>query len=342
MKKHFLIILLVGVGFGHEKAVSDVLYIFIEKNELIEKIIINNKVISKSLKTSSYDTIYHSEKSTFNKIRKIAALSDIHGQYDLLIRLLQNNKIIDKSLNWSFEEGHLVIVGDIFDRGDKVNEILWFIYELEVQAKSKGGRVHYLLGNHEYMVLYNDLRYVHEKYNVSSKLLNLEYDQLYGDNTILGRWLRSKATIVKINDNIFTHGGISEDFIAYENFNIEKINNKMRQSIPKLKELRKLRRKEQSNNFYDMYFGKKSLIWYRGYFDEDLTDTDILKILKLVDADRIVVGHTSNERVVQLYNNKIIGVDSSIKKGEYGELLVIKNKKFFRATLYGKLIELKS
>ena len=342
MKKHLLIILLVGVGFGQEKAVSDVPYIFIEKNELIEKIIINNKVISKSLQTSSYDTIYHSGKSIFNKIRKIAALSDIHGQYDLLIRLLQNNKIIDKSLNWSFGEGHLVIVGDIFDRGDKINEILWFIYELEVQAKSKGGRVHYLLGNHEYMVLYNDLRYVHEKYNVSSKLLNLEYDQLYGDNTILGRWLRSKATIVKINDNIFTHGGISEDFIAYENFNIEKINNKMRQSIPRLKELRKLRRKEQSNNFYDMYFGKKSLIWYRGYFDEDLTDTDILKILKLVDADRIVVGHTSNERVVQLYNNKIIGVDSSIKKGEYGELLVIKNKKFFRATLYGKLIELKS
>ena len=342
MKKYLLIILLVGVGFGQEKAVSDGPYIFIEKNELIEKIIINNKVISKTLKTSSYDTLYHSEKSTFNKIRKIAALSDIHGQYDLLISLLQNNKIIDKSLNWSFEEGHLVIVGDIFDRGDKVNEILWFIYELEVQAKSKGGRVHYLLGNHEYMVLYNDLRYVHEKYNVSSKLLNLEYDQLYGDNTILGRWLRSKATIIKINDNIFTHGGISEDFIAYENFNIEKINNKMRQSIPRLKELRKLRRKEKSNNFYDMYFGKKSLIWYRGYFEEDLTYTDILKILKLVDADHIVVGHTSNEKVVQLYNNKIIGVDSSIKKGEYGELLVIKNKRFFRGTLNGNLIELKS
>ena len=81
MKKYLLIILLVGVGFGQEKTVSDGPYIFIEKNELIEKIIINNKVISKTLKTSSYDTIYHSGKSIFNKIRKIAALSDIHGQY---------------------------------------------------------------------------------------------------------------------------------------------------------------------------------------------------------------------------------------------------------------------
>jgi hypothetical protein len=191
------------------------------------------------------------------------------------------------------------------------------------------------------MVLYNDLRYVHEKYSVSSTLLNLEYDELYGGNTILGRWLRSKPTIVKINDIIFTHGGISEDFIAYENFNIENINNKMRRSIPRLKELRKLRREGQSSGFYDMYFGKNSLIWYRGYFEENLKDTDIVKILKLVDADHIVVGHTSNERVVQLYNNKIIGVDSSIKKGEYGELLFIKNKRFSRATLSGKSIELK-
>ena len=48
------------------------------------------------------------------------------------------------------------IVVDNFNRDDKVNEILWFIYKLEVQPKSKGGLVHYLLGNHEYIVLYND------------------------------------------------------------------------------------------------------------------------------------------------------------------------------------------
>jgi len=94
-----------------------------------------------------------------------------------------------------------------------------------------------------------------------------------------------------------------------------------------------------------MYYSTKGLIWYRGYFKKynpDITDTDISKILKLVDSDHIVVGHTSNEEVVQLYNNKIFGVDSSIKKGKYGEVLIIKNKRFFRGTLNGKLIELVS
>ena len=340
MKKYLFILLFIGLCFGKEQTISDGPYIFIEKNKLIEKNIISSKVILKNLKANSYDTLYDAGKSSFNRVKKIAALSDIHGQYDLLIELLQNNKIIDKNLNWSFGKGHFVIVGDIFDRGDKVNEILWFIYELEMQAKNAGGRVHYLLGNHEYMVLYNDLRYIHEKYNIVSKLLNLEYDQLYGDNTIIGRWLRSKSTIVKINDILFTHGGISEDFISQEGFNINKINNTMRKSIPRLKELRNFRKNGQSKDLYNMYFGSNSLIWYRGYFEGVLIDTDISNILKLVDANHIVVGHTSNKKVVQLYDNKIIGVDSSIKKGKYGELLIIKNKRFFRRTLEGRTYNL--
>ena len=111
----------------------------------------------------------------------------------------------------------------------------------------------------------------------------------------------------------------------------------MRKSIPQLKKLRKSRNEVKSDSiFYNVYYGNKSLIWYRDYFKDSLTDTDITKILKLVDSDHIVVGHTSNEEVVQLYNNKIFGVDSSIKKGKYGEVLIIKNKRFFRGTLNGK------
>ena len=300
-------------------------------------------VFTKTLKTGSFEPAYIPEKSTFNNVKKIAALSDIHGQYDLVIKLFKNNKIIDDNQNWSFGKGHLVITGDIFDRGDKVNEVLWLIYKLEAQAKNKGGRVHYLLGNHEYMILYNDLRYLHEKYKATPILLNLEYNELYSDKTIIGRWLRSKATIVKINNNIFTHGGISEDFISYGDFNIEKINDTMRKSIPQLKKLRKSRNEVKSDSiFYNVFYGSKSLIWYRDYFKDNFTDTDVSKILKLVDADHIVVGHTTQEKIVNLFNNKIFGVDSGLKNGEYGEVLIIENKRFFRGTLNGELIELVS
>ena len=163
MRKYLTTLLLIGMGFSQRNSISDGPFIFIEKGKLIEKRILNNQVTTRTLDQGSYDTLYYPGPSTFNEIRKVAAFSDIHGQYELLVRLLINNNIVDKNLNWIFGEGHLVIVGDIFDRGDKVNEILWLVYDLEDQAKEKGGRVHYLLGNHEYMVLYNDLRYIHDK-----------------------------------------------------------------------------------------------------------------------------------------------------------------------------------
>ena len=107
------------MGFSQRNSISDGPYIFIEKGKLIEKRILNNQVTTRTLDQGSYDTLYYSGLSTFNEIGKVAAFSDIHGQYDLLVRLLVNNNIVDKDLNWNFGEGHLVIVGDIFDRVTK-------------------------------------------------------------------------------------------------------------------------------------------------------------------------------------------------------------------------------
>ena len=338
MKKIILLLLFFPLfSIGQDAIISDGPYIFIEKNKLIKKSIINSEVISSDLDKSSYDTLYLPEKSTYNNVKKIIALSDIHGQYDLTIELLKNNKVIDKELNWNFGKGHLVIAGDIFDRGDKVNEVLWLVYKLEIQAKNDGGRVHFVLGNHEFMVLQKDLRYIHKKYIESSKLIGLEYDQLYSDKTILGRWLRSKPSIIKINNNVFTHGGVSEEFLINRGVDFEKINLMMRYYIDTPLE-------QMNSSIYDLYNGDKSLIWYRDYFKEygeDLTDADISKILKMLNTKHIVVGHCSYDQVVQLYNNKIFGVDSSIKNGKYGEVLLIKKRKFFRGTLKGELIEFK-
>ena len=312
---------------------SDGPYVFISNNKLIEKKILNGKVTSKVLEPTLYDTIFTPQKSIYKNVENIAALSDIHGQYDLAIEILKNNGIIDPNLDWNFGKGHLVIVGDVFDRGPKINEMLWLLFKLEIQAKEKGGRLHFLLGNHEYMVLHKDLRYVHDRYKVSTKLLELEYDELYNNKTIIGRWLRSKSTIIKINNSIFVHGGISKEFIAKNGIDLSNTNQIMRSSIQRSKQEMK------STDFYKTYYGKKSLIWYRGYFYDNLVDADISKILTQVNSEHIVVGHCSNEEVVQLYDHKIFGVDSSIKKGTYGELLFIKNNQFYRGTLDGKKVK---
>lgn len=54
---------------------------------------------------------------THFQAKKIAAISDIHGQYASMKQLLQTNGIIDTELNWIFGDGHLLIAGDVLDRG---------------------------------------------------------------------------------------------------------------------------------------------------------------------------------------------------------------------------------
>ena len=228
-----------------------------------------------------------------------------------------------------------MIAGDIFDRGPKVHETLLLVYKLEQQAKKRGGKVHFLLGNHEYMVLHNDLRYIHKKYKATSKLLHIGYDELYGKNTVLGRWLRSKATIIKINKDYFVHGGVSKDFIEKTGFSSETIHNMntiMRKSIERSKEEMK------STDFYKTHYRSKSLIWYRGYFYDNLKDAEITDILHSLDSKHMIVGHCSNKEVVQLFNHKVYGVDSSLKNGKYGELLLIKRRRYQRRTLQGKRV----
>ena len=314
---------------SEKKAVNDGPYVFIKEDHLVEKNIILGKVDSTILPLDAYTIEFPNSEESFKDVKKIAALSDIHGQFDLMIKILENNKIIDKKHKWSYGKGHLVIVGDVFDRGPKVTEALWFIYNLEQEAAKKGGKVHFLLGNHEYIVLHNDLRYIHSNYELTSKLLDTSYPALYGINTVLGRWLRSKATIIEINNVVFVHGGISKKFLS-NGFEISEVNTQMRIGIDRDKEEMK------STSFWKTYYGSDGPVWYRGYFNDDLSKKEINEILKEVDTEHIVVGHCSNKHVVSLYDDKIFGVDSSIKKGKSGEILFIKDDKYSRGTKKGK------
>ncbi len=337
MKKTLLITCFITLAlhglFSQDISINDGPYIFIEEDELVVKIVKAGEVFTTTMALDAYETSYSPQKSIFTDVANIVALSDIHGQYDLAVEILQNNGIIDEDLNWNFGNGHMVIVGDIFDRGPKVTEVLWLVYELEKQAKEAGGFVHFLLGNHEYMVLHKDLRYLHEKCESVSKLLGKEYDELFGSNTILGRWLRSKPTIVKINEHVFVHGGISNDFLSNVGFDIESINETMRLSIDRSKDEMK------ATDFYSTYYGRSGPIWYRGYFYDDLSNQAIDSVLNRTNSEHVVVGHCSNDEVVSLFSNKIFGVDSSIKMGKYGEVLFLNGNRFYRGTKDGVQLE---
>lgn len=93
-------------------------------------------------------------------VERIIAIGDLHGDYPAYLMTLRSAGLIDERDQWSGGKTHLVQLGDIPDRGADTLRIIAHMKALARQAKKKGGLVHKLLGNHEAMNTYGDLRYV--------------------------------------------------------------------------------------------------------------------------------------------------------------------------------------
>jgi hypothetical protein len=283
------------------------------------------------------DTLFRRDRRViFSDVQKLAVVSDIHGQYDVVIKLLQSHNIIDKNHHWAFGEGHFVVVGDVFDRGDQVTEALWFIYNLQREAAAAGGRVHFLLGNHETMIMEGDIRYIHKRYLLTGALFQTPYQDLYGPSSYLGRWLRSLPLAVRINDMVFVHGGFSKELLD-EVGGLRQINDVYHQFL--MGDQGDIASHDSEE--LALLHGSGGPLWYRGYFlDQEFDEKDISRILKRVRAKRMIVGHTSFKAVKSFFNGKVIAVDSSIKFGSMGEVLLIENGELMRGTLLGEQLPL--
>jgi len=95
-------------------------------------------------------------------VGRIVAIGDLHGDYAQYIETLRAAGLVDRKDKWAGGDTHLVQTGDIPDRGPDTAKIIEHIGTLDKQARRKGGRVHNLIGNHEAMNVYGDLRYVSE------------------------------------------------------------------------------------------------------------------------------------------------------------------------------------
>lgn len=90
----------------------------------------------------------------------IIAVGDVHGDYEAYVAILTAAGLIDRKGKWTGGDTILVQLGDVPDRGPDTKKIIDHLMKLEKQAKSRGGRVAALIGNHEAMNVTGDLRYV--------------------------------------------------------------------------------------------------------------------------------------------------------------------------------------
>ena len=242
------------------------------------------------------------EKYEYAQPSRMLVVSDIEGNFEAFKMLLRGASVINEEFQWTFGAGHLVLNGDFFDRGLNVTECLWLVYKLESEADAAGGKVHFILGNHEIMNLSGYFDYVRKKYMENAVLIGEDYSLWYDNHSELGRWLRTKNAVEKIGDYVFCHGGISP-MLAGTRLSLGQINEITRENIGKPDP-------DINDPFAQAVFDtREGIFWYRAAAKNMLTEQDVDKILAYAGAKRMVIGHTLVPEVMALYGGRVICID---------------------------------
>ena len=280
-------------------------------------------------------------QDTFQNVPRIVAVGDVHGDYEQFVSILRAAETIDQSMHWSGGKTHLVQVGDIPDRGPDTRKVMDLLMELEPQAKKAGGRIHALLGNHETMNMYGDLRYTTDAEFASYRKPNSkdmpghpvgwrDQRQAFEPEGRYGKWLRQHNAIIRINDLIFLHGGISP---KYAQSSLKDINNEVHDELLDFSKL--------DNG---MIVDPDGPLWYRGLADlpeSPALEEQVNQVLKSFGVRHIVIGHTIQPAVIPRLGGKVIAIDVGMSKaiGGPAAALIVEGTKYY-AIHRGKRLEL--
>jgi hypothetical protein len=253
-------------------------------------------------------------------VDSVYMLGDVHGEFDRLSSLLQGAGLADDSLRWTGGHRHLVLLGDLFDRGDDVTRVLWLLYRLEREAETAGGGVHVVLGNHEVMVMSADLRYVAAKEQLIAFRHGLAYSELFDPHeSVLGRWLASRPALMKIDDLLLAHGGMSPRYLEYT---LDEYQDSLQSFMSEdlflhwndaeylaafgdstaLDSAGLVRR-------WEFFFESSSVMWYRSLVLTDTLGEFLDTVLDRFDATVHVVGHTPVMSIRESYGGRLIAAD---------------------------------
>lgn len=262
--------------------------------------------------------------------RRIVAIGDLHGDLGATKRAFKLAGAIDKKDNWVGKDLTIVQTGDQLDRGDDELAILKLLEKLTKQAPKFNSELYVLNGNHEYMNVQGDLRYITKAgftsfFNypgikiTSPQLAKIPVHARYRAAAFLpggpfALKFAKRKTILQLGDNVFVHGGVLPHHVDY---GIGKINQQYQAFLKgHLRQLPKI----LNNN--------SSPIWTRKYSDTRRSaDCKTLSLtLRKMKAKRMMVAHTVHQQINSACNQQVWRIDVGMSKAYGGSVQVLEIK----------------
>lgn len=256
-------------------------------------------------------------ETNFKKFKRIIAIGDIHGDFDVFLKTLLLGRIIDKNNNWIAEDTIVIQLGDQVDsiRAEvmaekkelgrfsffKINNL---IKKLDLRARKKRSRIISILGNHELMNLFGDFRYtgmnqmLETTDDINSSEENLKKDRknfFKNNKEILYDLACNRNAAVKIGSWLFVHGGLILEIM--EDYSLEQINKITSNWI--------LGKKISPEDFNKILsFNPKSPFWNRDFGGEEVDCNYLYKTLNFINVNHMVIGHTIQPNGINSLCNK--------------------------------------
>lgn len=246
----------------------------------------------------------------WNGVGRVVAVGDVHGDFSRFVEILRDAGLVDNSKNWCGGKTHLVQTGDIPDRGPDSRLVMDLLIRLEEQAPLQGGAIHCLIGNHEAMMVTGDLRYVHPGEAASHRGMK-KLVRSFRTGGQYGRWISGNNSVVMINNMVFVHGGISEQ---YSSWPLSRINEEVGKSLLQ----------EQPGSI----LGGDGPLWFRGWADSPATSVEraLEEFLHTAGANFAVIGHTVViDGVETRFGGRVVMIDTGLSEhyGGPGQYLVM-------------------
>ncbi|MBE0658783.1 MAG: metallophosphoesterase [Bryobacteraceae bacterium] len=281
---------------------------------------------------------------------RIVVVGDVHGDFSQFAGVLRSAGVIDARNKWSGGRTHLVQIGDIPDRGPDTKKIIAYLMDLEKQARRAQGMVHLLIGNHEAMNIYGDLRYViakefeafasrdgeyralawemfeaeakakdvklssedRKKWNAERPKGFFEHRIAFGPGGKFYKWIVGHDAVLRLGDTLFVHAGISPKYAGEDQ---ETLNRRVRDELTDFSKL-------SGGAVMDA----DGPLWYRGLATGDETELaeHVDAVLARHGVRRIVIGHTPMPgAVIPRFGGKVIAADVGLSKAYGGAMACV-------------------
>ena len=240
--------------------------------------------------------------SIFPARKRLVVIGDIHGDLGRLTSLLKGMELINERFQWIAEpkDTWVVQMGDQLDskmrtadgEGDHWEttadvQVVFFMRNIDREAKRHGGRVISLLGNHEMLNVLGELSYVSKK---SMNLLGGPANRAatFAPGAYMARILAERPVILKIGGFVFCHAGLLPHHLVMCNKDLESMNYLMHKYL--LGGSQALDQ-EELQLFQSLFVDGEGLLWTRTLLTEGYRKEVLPEVLKAINAKAMVVGH---------------------------------------------------